>query len=131
MSQQVKASAFPTIAQLAAALQELDRRPPLGPEEMFKEYLDGWMQLDVRLQVRQLEDGEVTWRLWTGDSSYDNDHRGFWGSTSLAFLGDPDDAGFEPDKLAEDLREQALDSAAMFDHLDDDTATVASSGASA
>jgi hypothetical protein len=35
--------------------------------------------VDVRLQV--MEDGG--WAIRTGDSSYDQDHRGYWGASSI------------------------------------------------
>lgn len=42
------------------------------------------LSYDVRLQVHP--DG--TWTLNTGDSSYDQDHRGFWSSSSIACSDD-------------------------------------------
>ena len=57
--------------------------------------------LDVRLRVH---DG--SFGILTGDSSYDQDHRGFWGSSSLAVDSDLED-------VADDLVEQALDDQAQ------------------
>ncbi len=54
---------------------------------------------DVRLQV--WDDG--TWNVHTGDASYDQDHRGFWGASCLSY--DRQDL----EALARDLIEQARD----------------------
>lgn len=35
--------------------------------------------IDVRLQVMQ-----SGWTMWTGDNSYDTDHRGVWGASSVS-----------------------------------------------
>jgi len=59
--------------------------------------------IDVRLSVS--EDG---WSLHFGDSGYDTDHRGFWGSGSA-------DTESDLDALAFDLLEQALDSYAQIE----------------
>ena len=57
---------FPSIASVTAALKEA------------REYLNG-EDMDVRLQL--YEDG--AWALRTGLSDYDQDHRGFWGASSI------------------------------------------------
>jgi hypothetical protein len=54
--------------------------------------------MDVRLQVHQ----GGGWSIHTGDASYDQDHRGYWGASSLS--RDTDCA-----ELAEELIEQAKD----------------------
>jgi len=56
---------------------------------------------DVRLQV--LPNGE--WELWTGDPSYDTDHRGYWGAGTL----DAEASALEMRELARDLIEEARD----------------------
>lgn len=61
--------------------------------------------IDVLLQV--LEDG--TWALRTGDSQYDQDHRGFWGASSVA----PDDDEVALINTARDLFEQVLEDVAQ------------------
>ncbi len=35
----------------------------------------GLEEIEVRLQV----EGTNDWRVWSGDPSFDTDHRGFWG----------------------------------------------------
>lgn len=65
--------------------------------------LDGG--IDVRLQV--YENGE--WYIHTGDSSYDQDHRGYWGAGMVA----PGDTNADLESLAHDLLEQAKDHAAQ------------------
>lgn len=60
---------FPTIKDLARCLAATKRAN-------FP--CDDWDSIDVRLQVS--EDG---WSIHTGDSSYDQDHRGFWGASSM------------------------------------------------
>ena len=61
---------FPSIASVTAALKEA--------REEAREYLNG-EDMDVRLQL--YEDG--AWALRTGVSDYDQDHRGFWGASSI------------------------------------------------
>jgi hypothetical protein len=60
---------FPSIKDVATILKELNNTMDSTSEEA----------LDIRLHV--WEDG--TWTIHTGDSQYDQDHRGFWGSSSL------------------------------------------------
>ena len=57
--------------------------------------------LPVRLQVQ--EDG--SWEIHTGDSSYDLDHRGYWGSDGIQ----PDFTEKDLQSIAEGMIEQALD----------------------
>ena len=59
---------------------------------------------DVRLQV--LPDGG--WSVHSGDAQYDQDHRGYWGASSL-----PYDGHFNATEVAKDLIEQAKDAAAQ------------------
>jgi hypothetical protein len=61
---------MPAIKDVAAALK--------ARKHWCREADDGW--LDVRLQVT--DGGE--WAVRTGDSSYDLDHRGYWGCGSLS-----------------------------------------------
>jgi hypothetical protein len=81
---------FPSIevvtADLIAAKQSLDAESP---------------EMDVRLQVH--EDG--AWAVRTGDASYDLDHRGFWGASSI-------DRRTNCRRLARELLEEAKDQAA-------------------
>ena len=56
--------------------------------------------VDVRIRYH---DGE--WSFHVGDSSYDQDHRGAWGASSVA-INDDDDA---LDSIAAELLEQALE----------------------
>lgn len=62
---------------------------------------------DIRLQV--YADGR--WLLHSGDSSYDQDHRGFWGSSFLSY-----DRQNLTD-LARDLIDQAAEQAAESESL--------------
>lgn len=57
--------------------------------------------IDVRLQV--YPDG--TWAIRWGDSSYDLDHRGYWGASSVPGNG----RRFRSEEVARDLIEQARD----------------------
>ena len=54
--------------------------------------------LDVRLQLQ----ANGSFVVHFGDPSYDTDHRGFWGSSSIAVDSDLED-------VAHDLLDQALD----------------------
>ena len=67
-----------------------------------KAYLDSEVtDIDVRLQV--YDDGD--WAVRSGDSSYDLDHRGFWGASSL-------DRGTNCRELARELIDEAANHAA-------------------
>lgn len=75
---------------------------------------DGWRKsdgdtpgYDVRLQVVEGEG----WQIWTGDSSYDTDHRGAWGAGYLTRRGNTRD-------LAADLIEQVRDAIADIEAAD-------------
>jgi hypothetical protein len=61
--------------------------------------------IDVRLQVTS-----TGWTLHTGDSSYDLDHHGFWGTTTVG----ASDTSRLLRSMADDLREQAQDAAATM-----------------
>ena len=61
--------------------------------------------VDVRLQM--YDDG--TWAVRSGDSSYDNDHRGFWGCDCVT--GDDSDAALA--RIAANLIDQCGDCAAQ------------------
>lgn len=58
--------------------------------------------IDVRIQV----DADGSWSLHTGDSQYDQDHRGHWGASSVS----PDDGDSTLEDTARDLIDQALES---------------------
>jgi hypothetical protein len=58
----------------------------------------------VRLQIH-----EGTWAVHTGDASYDQDHRGFWGASSVEAHCDEETL----DEIVMDLIDQALESAAQ------------------
>ena len=60
---------------------------------------------DVRLQV--YEDG--SWSLRTGSSDYDQDHRGFWGASSIVHFS----ANEELKDVALDLIDQVQESMAI------------------
>jgi hypothetical protein len=77
-------------------------RAGLSPEDFPDEY-DG---CDVRLQVSKWGSD---WAIRVGDASYDQDHRGDWGASSIR----PDDTDAAIRSVAEDLVDQALEAAAM------------------
>ena len=81
---------FPSIADVANALRDVNR--DLDPRD-FPD--DEWC--DVRLQVYPNGD----WAIRVGDSSYDLDHRGYWGCGSL------NGRRFNSADMARDLIEQA------------------------
>lgn len=88
---------FPSIAVVAHVLRGIDTTHPETwslPED------ERW--IDVRLQV--LENG--TWAIHTGNSSYDQDHRGYWGASCLPMHGT---GRFNARDVAKDLIEQARD----------------------
>jgi len=66
--------------------------------------------IDVRLQVLAKPVKKLGWkfdyRIWSGDPSFDTDHRGFWGTTSVMEFSEIPD-------LADDMINETLDSVAM------------------
>jgi hypothetical protein len=68
---------FPCVRAVAKVLRAENEWIKRNFSEVSKDREDFWV--DVRLQV--WPDG--TWALHSGDSSYDQDHRGYWGASSL------------------------------------------------
>jgi hypothetical protein len=68
---------FPSIRDVAGILRDTHADLVAATDSGDELGEDG--QVDVRLQV--YPDG--AWQVHTGDASYDTDHRGFWGSTSI------------------------------------------------
>jgi hypothetical protein len=66
---------------------------------------------DVRLQVRTWRGND--WGIRTGDSSYDQDHRGFWGAGRIS----PYDTDHCIGETANDLVDQALEQAATSEEI--------------
>ena len=60
--------------------------------------------IDVRLQARP-GPWSVSVDVRSGDSSYDHDHRGFWGSSCIAGLETDDDLAALADSLIDDCVE--------------------------
>lgn len=87
---------FPSIKAVAAELRAINQE--LYPND----YPEG-DSCDVRLQV--YPDGQ--WAVRSGDSSYDLDHRGYWGCSSL------NGRRFDSREIARDLIDQAKDQYAM------------------
>ena len=90
---------FPSIETVAAAQRQSNAS--LDYPEMQPDPGEDEVSFDVRLLV--WPDGE--WTLHTGDSQYDQDHRGFWGASSLPGAG----KRFNSVELARDLVSQARD----------------------
>ena len=78
---------FPTIRDVARAVKNVH------------DYSD--VECDIRLQVS--EDG--TWAIRHGDASYDLDHRGYWGASSVPGYG----RRFNSRDVARDLIDQCRD----------------------
>lgn len=68
-------------------------------------------ECDVRLNVREGE--PLAWNVLWGDSSYDTDHRGFWGAASVPGVVDGKVCRFSSLDVAKDLLEQAKEHAAQ------------------
>ena len=68
---------FPSIKAIACAVADANREAKGYRADFLRD--DPEWTMDVRLQV--YPDGD--WALHTGDSSYDQDHRGYWGASSL------------------------------------------------
>ncbi len=107
-----------------SALRLLEAAEAEITQELFSEllgvrrYLNGFSLdeipedsgIDVRLNVQVAEDCEsYSWSLDTGDSSYDQDHRGFWGSSTVVW----DDDEVTLVRAARDLVEQVLEHCAV------------------
>lgn len=82
---------FPTIEEVSAELRRINKQDSADDGD------DGG--IDVRLQVHP--DG--TWTVNWGSSDYDQDHRGYWGSSSVP----GDGRRFDSKDIARDLIEQA------------------------
>lgn len=70
---------WPSVKDVAADLRFISKQP-LGPECADE---DGEIRIDVRLQVVPGEG----WHVWEGQSCYDTDHRGYWGSSCVPANG--------------------------------------------
>ena len=83
---------FPSILDVAKALRQINRN------------VEG--ECDVRIQV--YDDSE--WALRWGDSSYDQDHRGYWGASSVPGVNKHGrETRFDSKATAKDMIEQAKD----------------------
>ena len=87
------------VADLEGAKTLCDDRACEHPEDTC------YCAVDVRLQVR----GNGDWYVHTGDASFDQDHRGFWGGGCVISECTEEDL----QELARDLIAQALDQAAQ------------------
>jgi hypothetical protein len=85
---------FPSIKDVASRLREINRAVS-KQDEGEDDYCD------IRLQV--YEDG--TWFVRWGDSSYDLDHRGYWGSSCVPGCG----KRFNSQMVARELISQVKD----------------------
>lgn len=86
---------FPSIASVASELRGINANVECTDDE--------WC--DVRLQV--WPDGE--WAVRWGDPQYDNDHRGYWGCSSIPGVVAGKERRFNSAEVARDLIEQAKD----------------------
>jgi len=104
---------FPKISDVAHDLRNINRmesyargrsarRADVGAHFSDEE---GDHYIEVRLQV--YEDGD--WTVRWGDSQYDQDHRGYWGSSSVPGNG----KRFKSEEVARDLINQARDHASQ------------------
>ncbi len=88
---------FPTLLELTKAVRAYAQElATYNPQDLDDD--EGNPSGDIRLQVS--DDG---WAVHTGDSSYDQDHRGFWGASSV----EPNQSDCR--SIARDLLEQAKD----------------------
>ena len=83
---------FPSIKAIASELVAINREISLEPEDVDE-------GCDIRLQV--YPDG--SWAIRVGRSDYDQDHRGYWGASSVP----GDRKRFNSRDVARDLIEQA------------------------
>lgn len=91
---------FPVIAEIALALRNLNSRVET--------------ECDVRLQVYETTEDNDTYCVWAiryGDSSFDLDHRGYWGCSCIPGINIKTGKGkrFDSKDVARDLLEQVKD----------------------
>ena len=98
---------FPKIDEVAAELRRINKNDAGEPEHGEED-----ASIDVRLQV--YPDGQ--WAVRWGDSQYDQDHRGFWGSSSVP----GDNRRFDSKDIARDLIDQAREHKATGGDGDDE-----------
>lgn len=98
---------FPKIDEVAAELRNINKMQL--PDDADDDGEGGG--IDVRLQVYPDGDWAVRW----GDSSYDQDHRGYWGSSSVP----GDNRRFDSKTFARDLIDQAKEHYAQGGNEDD------------
>ncbi len=92
---------FPSIDEVARDLVQINKMS-LEPEDADE-------GIDVRLQVRPGHG----WELHYGSADYDQDHRGFWGASSVP----GNNRRFKSRDVARNLIEQAKDEYAMSEHI--------------
>lgn len=90
---------FPTVNDVLRELHHLQKRLSMPA------FPTGEETCEIRLQV--YENGN--WAIRSGDSSYDLDHRGFWGASSIS----PSDNAESLKETAENLLEQVLSDAGL------------------
>lgn len=95
---------FPTINDVAAELRRINKQDSADDGD------DGG--IDVRLQVHPDGNWNVNWGL----SDYDQDHRGYWGSSSVP----GDNRRFDSKAIARDLIDQAREHKATGRDEDDE-----------
>lgn len=97
---------YPSISEVAAELSAIaDDVKDIGIEA---DEPGETPYVDVRLQVHT--DG--SWQVHSGDSQYDTDHRGFWGSSAIP----ADGSTFNPRDVAFDLIHDVMDHCAQSGH---------------
>ncbi len=90
---------FPTIKELTAEVEAYSRDLAAYDEADLMDG-DGEVYGEIRLQVT-----DSGWSVQTGDPSYDLDHRGFWGASSI----EPDASYAQCREIAKGLIEEARD----------------------
>lgn len=98
---------FPTVEELALAMAHL---PGLVEpwEGRQRSPIHETPSIDVRLQVCSKEDGGG-WTIHTGDASYDQDHRGYWGAGCVTADDTPDTLKALANEMIEEAVEQAVE----------------------
>jgi len=99
---------LPCVARIVSVLNKIRNQCDQIPAQGDDEYGADDLTIDVRLQLHS----DSYWAVRSGDSQYDQDHRGFWGSSCVG--SDDSDDGLED--IARDLIDQCADSAAQAGH---------------
>lgn len=92
---------FPSISSVRKALVQIQSNIRQIDKKDLKEQGSDFIGTDVRLQVGCGSGGKDWWNIYSGDSSFDVSHLGYWGCSSISYKKQ------NLTKVAKDLIKQA------------------------